>query len=405
MRHIKDAEKSTTVDRGEEGLADVLIIGGGISGVAAAYALAQEGVNVTLLEQHGLASMASGWTLAGVRQSGRHPDEMPLAMAAVEIWKGLDEELETDIEYRQKGNLRLAKDEVEAESLRRLVDEQRDLGLDLDFLSDTSAVRAVAPAISEAVVAAAFCPSDGHANPTKTVQAYARAAECLGAEIRLGDKVEALLVERDRFVGVQTTTATYQAEKVVVAAGIHTPALLASFGLALPLDVKSVTVVRTRPLAPIFDQVFGTSNAVCAGRQEVSGRLRITGGIHDWQGAMEATDDGWPSLRPTLSAVQGVIERGRFYLPAFGDAPIEDVWAGLIDMTPDGLPVIEAVPEIDGLVIAAGFSGHGFCLGPITGRLIRDLVLERSPNLPLDPFRRARFHPRQHDQVDPTLHG
>lgn len=93
------------------------------------------------------------------------------------------------------------------------------------------------------------------------------------------------------------------------------------------------------------------------------------------------------------------------YLPAFGEAMIEDLWAGLIDMTPDSLPVIEATPEIEGLVIAADFSGHGLGIGPVTGQLVRDLVLKRSPNLLLDTFRRERFHSNGHRQVEPTLHG
>ena len=384
---------------------DVIIIGGGISGTAAAYSLAKEGVAVALLEQHDLAAMASGWTLAGVRQSGRHPDELPLAMAAVEIWKTLGAELDADIEYRQMGNLRLARDDTEMAIIRRLVDEQKALGLDLEFLGDNSAIRAIAPAISDAVVAASFCPTDGHANPTATVRAYARAAERLGAEIHLGETVETVLVERGRVVGVRTQRATYRAARVVLTAGIYTPALLEPLGLSLPLVRRMVTVVRTRPLPPLFAQVFGTARAICAGRQEASGRLRITGGSQAWQGVVETMSDGSPVVRPPTNAIQGVIERGSFFLPAFGEAPLEDIWAGLLDMTPDGLPVIESTPEIDGLVVAAGFSGHGFCLGPATGQLVRDLVLERPSNLSLDAFRRERFPTNNHQQVEPTLHG
>ena len=102
---------------------------------------------------------------------------------------------------------------------------------------------------------------------------------------------------------------------------------------------------------------------------------------------IEITEDGSPSVRPKMSSVRGVIERGSFYLPAFGEAPIDDVWAGLIDMTPDGLPVIEAAPEIEGLVIAAGFSGHGFCLGPVTGHL----YARPSPGKIAQPVARAFF--------------
>ena len=98
-----------------------------------------------------------------------------------------------------------------------------------------------------------------------------------------------------------------------------------------------------------------------------------------------------PLVKPLLGDVAGVIQRATQAIPLFGTMAIEDMWAGLIDMTPDGLPVIEASPEIDGLVIAAGFSGHGFGLGPVTGRIIRDLILNKSSNLPLKPFALARL--------------
>src|SRR5688572_4609365 len=113
--------------------ADVLVIGGGISGVAAAYELARAGANVTLLERGELASMASGWTLAGVRQSGRHPAELPLATAAVDRWTTLDAELDADVEYRQDGNLRLARTPDEVHVIEGVVASGRASGLDLSF--------------------------------------------------------------------------------------------------------------------------------------------------------------------------------------------------------------------------------------------------------------------------------
>ena len=163
-----------------------------------------------------------------------------------------------------------------------------------------------------------------------------------------------------------------------------------------------VTVVRTEPLPPLLEQVLGVASGNCAGRQEISGRLRVTGGSQPWHGVMH--DGPPPRVAPTAASLSGVLERVGTILPALREARIESVWAGLIDLTPDGLPVIEASPEVEGLVIAAGFSGHGFCLGPITGRLLADLVQDRPPRLSLDAFSRSRFAEVQ-GEAKLTLHG
>src|SRR5262245_55701397 len=138
---------------------DMIVVGGGITGAAAADALAREGHAVTLIERRAIAAMASGWTLGGVRQSGRDPVELPLARAAVAIWSGLSDALGVDVEYRRKGNLRLARTPAEVDVIRALVASQREQGLAIDFLPDGAAVRAIAPAISPNVLAASFCPT------------------------------------------------------------------------------------------------------------------------------------------------------------------------------------------------------------------------------------------------------
>ena len=137
--------------------------------------------------------MASGWTLAGVRQSGRHPAELPLATAAVARWEHLGEELGADVEYRREGNLRLARSPEEVPVIQTIVAEQRGLGLDLTFLPDNAAVREIAPAIAESVLAASYCPTDGHANPIATVQAFAD-----GRGATRGDAAHGNRGDRDR---------------------------------------------------------------------------------------------------------------------------------------------------------------------------------------------------------------
>jgi sarcosine oxidase subunit beta len=385
-------------------LADVVVIGGGISGSAAAYELAGHGASVTLVEQGDLASMASGWTLAGVRQSGRHPAELPLAMAAVDRWATLADELGSDVEYRRDGNLRLARTTDQVAEIERVVATGKAQGLDLTFLSDNRSVREIAPALSETILAASFCPTDGHANPTKTVAAFAEAAKRRGATIRTGSTVTGIVATGGKVAGVRTTGGDLAADAVVVAAGIHTPSLIEPFGIDLPLRIDVVPALQTIPLPPLLAQVLGVAGADLAGRQQVDGRLRFTGGGRPWRHKLDDLAAGYDLVQPTTADIADVVARVSHVLPAFADAPVARVWGGLLDTTPDALPILERSSHVEGLVVAAGFSGHGFCLGPVTGRIVRDLVTDGRSSLPLEPFGSARFATIRSREAA-TLHG
>lgn len=376
-----------------EGVAspDVVIIGGGISGTAAAYELARLGVPVTLVEQGSLASMASGWTLAGVRQSGREAPEIPLAMAAVERWGYLTEELGADVEYRRNGNLRLIMDEDARPATERRIAAENALGLKVEYLPDNRALREVAPALAEWIPGASFCPTDGHANPTAAVSAFAAAAQRLGAKILTETRVEGIEVAGGKVQGVRTTEGILPADVVVVAAGIYSNALTSPLGITIPYELYRVSVIQTTPLPPHLAQVLGTSAADFAGRQQVDGRFRFTDGGMHWPHKLEDLTDGYEPVMPTLQAVSRAITSAVSLVPALETARIARVWGGLVDITPDEIPVIERSQEIDGLVMAAGFSGHGFCLGPVTGQILRDLVVEGETPYPIEPFRRNRF--------------
>jgi len=380
----------------------VIIIGGGISGTSTAYELARNGVRVTLLERGDLASMASGWTLAGVRQSGRHPAELPLAAAAVARWVGLSEELEADTEYRQNGNLRLALSEADVPVIKGVVEASTAAGIDITYLDSVEDIHAIAPALTTELYGASFCPTDGHANPTKSVLAFAAAAKRHGATIRTGVDVTGITTASGKLTGVETTDGPIGADVVIVAAGIYTPRLLEPLGLALPLRVTHVPAVQTVPAPPMLDPVIGIASGKFAGRQQADGRFRLTTGNTPWSGGDR--HDQY-NVQPTLEQVRDTIDVSTRILPGIQGLRVAQVWGGLLDLTPDALPVIERSHDVDGLVIAAGFSGHGFCLGPITGQILADLAVFGSTELPIEPFRLARFTDQAAGAEALTLHG
>ena len=341
--------------------ADAVVVGAGISGAAIAYELATAGLAVVLIDRYGPAAMASGWTLAGVRQSGRHPAELPLARRAVGLWQELSARLDAPTHYTQRGNLRLARTPGELATITAMVAEQNAAGLDLQLL-DPAGIAGLAPAVTPSVLGGSYCATDGHADPRATVQAFVDAAVRAGAQTRFGETALSVDVADGRVTGVTTDAGHIPAGRVVLATGVFGNALLHPLGLAVPMRVRMVTVVRTAPVAPVLDQVIGVANADCAGRQEVTGEFRFTGAGADWHGVMDHTPR--PRVRPPASTVANVITLFGGVVPAALDAPLDDVWAGLIDQTPDALPVLQAVAEPAGLVLAMGFSGHGFCLGP-----------------------------------------
>ena len=392
-------------------MVDVVVIGAGISGAATAYELATAGVSVTVLDRWGPAAMASGWTLAGVRQLGRDPAELPLAQAAVADWEGLDEKLDGATRYRQEGNIRLARTEKDVEQLTMMVAEQVAAGLPAEML-DRLALSELAPAVSPAVLGAAYCPTDGHADPRATVLAFLTAAERVGAVLRFGEEVLSIDVAQERVTGVVTGRGRITCERVVVAAGVLGNRLLAPLGLAVPMVPRAVTVLRSAPVAPVLAQVIGVADASCAGRQETDGRFRFTSGSGPWPGEMDWPDDAGsagearsgPRLMPSVREVVRVAGLFGALVPAALEAPLAESWVGLVDMTPDALPVIETAVSPRGLVMALGFSGHGFCFGPVTGRILAALARDETPNLPIAPFALSRFT-AQTAAAPLTLHG
>jgi sarcosine oxidase subunit beta len=369
-------------------ISEAIVIGGGITGCATAYELAKRGVQVTLLERDQLHAMGSGWTLAGVRQSGRHSAELPLARAAIRRWETLAEELDADLEYRQHGNLRLALNETQVATIKRVVDDGNAAGVPMDYLNPEAA-REIAPVITEAIVGASLCPTDGHANNLKTVQAYAHAAQRHGATFVTGVEVLHLATSGDTVTGVVTTKGTYSADVVVVAAGIYSPRLLEPLGLPLPIEIVHCPVAQTVPTDTFrLDPVLGVATGGFAARQTAGGAIRFIGASIPW-GERHHTRE---NTGMTVQQMDAMTRNASAILPGLADLRIEMVWGGLIDRTPDVIPVLDAVDGYPGLVVGAGFSGHGFGIGPISGEILANLATAGSDDrFDLTPFRLSRF--------------
>ena len=200
---------------------DVVIIGAGVIGCAAAYNLAKKGRSVTVLDREpNVGEGASSRNGGGVRQSGRDARELPLAMYAVEnIWPTLSDELGADVEYVKRGNLRLGKTEEHLQTLRKLASMSQGLGLDMKMIGPDE-VREINPYLSDQVIGASWCPTDGHANPMRTTLAYYRAAKALGVRFVTGVEVKRLRKVRGRVAGVECNIGTFTANDVLLAAGL-----------------------------------------------------------------------------------------------------------------------------------------------------------------------------------------
>jgi sarcosine oxidase subunit beta len=368
-------------------MSKIIIVGAGAIGNAAAYYLAKTGVQVTVLEKSPyIGNGGSSRNGGGVRQSGRHPAELPLVMYGVKnIWPSLSDELGMDIEYYREGNLRLGKTEQHLEILRGLVKNAQAGGLDMRMV-DSAEARELCPYLSGEVIGASWCPTDGHANPLLVTLAYYSAARRLGVTFVSGAQVTALRKLRGRVTAVVTADGTvYEADGVIVAAGYDSRKLLGSVGLDVPMNPVVLETLVTEESPPLFYQMLGTAMADFYGHQSTHGSF-VFGGTH----GLEPYADGSRTVGSSISAsstCRGIIG----FFPVLKELKILRTWAGVIDDCADHIPVIGNPAETPGLTVGCGFSGHGFGLSPVAGLLLSQLALGQETALPLDKFRCDRF--------------
>lgn len=368
--------------------ADVIVIGSGVIGCAAAYYMAKKGMSVLVLDQdESVGNGGSSRNGGGVRQSGRDPRELPLAIYGVEnVWPTLSDELGVDVEYHKEGNLRLGKTETHKQILTGLTEKAVACGLNVRMI-DAEEVRKINPYLSEEVTCASWCPTDGHANPLTTTLGFYKNARALGVVFHMGEKVVKLEKVHGKLRRVCTKTTVYEADQVLVAAGYASRFLTQTVGIDVPMREELIEALVTEAEPKMFPQMLGTADADFYGHQTNHGSFVFGGAT-----GMESTvlDNG---TNRTSSLTAPCICRGIMkYVPKLADAKIVRTWAGYEDLSIDGIPVISKVEEVPGLLLACGFTGHGFGISPVVGQLLAQLAAGETPMLSLQEFRYDRFH-------------
>ncbi|WP_146345985.1 NAD(P)/FAD-dependent oxidoreductase [Phaeobacter marinintestinus] len=412
---------------------DVIVIGGGIIGTSTALELAERGLSVLICEKGQIGAEQSSRNWGWVRLSMRDPREIPLMLEAVRIWEGLDVRLGRKTGYRKTGILFTTATQksydLHARWIRQLDPHQIECrmveGKDLDQLMRGHQMK---------VKGALHTPMDGRAEPQWVAPAIAEGARDRGAKVITGCAVRSLDIQAGRVTGVVTERGRVACDAVVLAGGAWSRLFAGNAGIELPQLKTLNTVMRTTaieggPEASIWAKGFALRKREDGGYTVASGsenivdivpdsfrlglrflpafmeerqslRFRLSGRWREEAGQARrwAPDERTPfelcrilDPEPSQRILRQSWARARSAFPVLESAEIVQSWAGMIDVTPDAIPVISPVEELPGLLISTGFSGHGFGIGPAAGKLAADLVTGDTPLVDPTPFRLSRF--------------
>ena len=413
--------------------ADVVIIGGGIIGTSAALYLAQKGVSVVLCEKGHIAGEQSSRNWGWVRKARRDPREIPLIVESLRLWEGMNEVVQGETGFRRTGIVFAAESEADIARYETWLDYARPYQIDARLISGPELEQQM-PGAGGRWKAALYCATDGRAEPQKAAPAIAAAARRAGAVILTDCAVRGLDRAGGKVAGVVTERGRIACDSVVVAAGAWSRRFLRDLELTLPqLKVRS-SVMRTAPLDGAPESALWCNDV--AFRRRLDGGYNIANGhvnvvplvpdsfrffadflpalrmdhkslklrpgqrfVQEWREARPVPLDQTSPYEktrvldpaPDRRYLQAALTNLSRMFPAFASARVVQEWAGMIDVMPDAIPVISPVDSLPGLIVATGFSGHGFGIGPGAGRLIADLVMGAIPVVDPKEFRFSRF--------------
>jgi glycine/D-amino acid oxidase-like deaminating enzyme len=412
----------------------VVVIGGGIIGACTAFFLARRGIPVVLCEKGEIAAEQSSRNWGWCRKMGRDPRELPLAIEALRLWSEMNTLAGADTGFRRSGIAYLCRDAKDLAKREAWLDQVgKPSQLDSRLLTRDQMSR-VLPGLTGRWSGALYTPTDGRAEPAHAAPAIAEAARRLGAGILTRCAVRGIETTGGKVSAAVTERGTIACDSVVLAGGAWSRLFCRPLGLRLPQLKVLSSVMRTEPLdggpeASASGYGFGLRKRLDGGytvaswsgnvadivpdsfhyfRDFLPAALMRRGDVRLRLGRRFVTElrqpAAWKLDRPspfeavrTLDppAHRPILEQARKHVtaafPVFHAMRVAQSWGGMIDVTPDGIPVISGVGSLPGFFIATGFSGHGFGIGPGAGRLMAELVAGETPVVDPSPFRYNRF--------------
>lgn len=387
---------------------DIAVIGGGLTGCAAAYYLAKAGARVVVIERRDINQGASGRNAGSLHFQLEHREvahgggsfsrglehRVELSRLAIEHWRGLEAELGENLELAMHGGLMLAETAAQVELLQRKCELERRHGLETHLLSGAEA-RSLAPYLGKGIIAASLCPDEGHCNPRLLTPAFARRSAALGADYRTRTQVTGIGRDRQRWlVATESETGggeTFEVDAVLNAAGADAAHVARLANFHLPIFPVGLLMNVTEKVGPFIEHLIQHVGRRISLKQTHSGNLLIGGG---WSVRMRTIADAHGvHFSPGVPQAETIAENLRVasdVVPALADVHLLRTWSGIAGVTSDQLPLLGEIPNSRGFFVAAG--GSGFTFGPIYARLISDMMLTGSMPENATAYSPARFN-------------
>ncbi len=349
---------------------DVVIIGGGITGLSTAYYLAKEGLrNIVVIEKSYLGSGSTGRCGTGIRQQFTTREHIILMRESVKLWKEWENNLPKSVHFRQGGYLWLLK-ENEIDTYKEYVRLQNILGVDSRII-DKDDIKLIVPDINtEGIAGASWCPSDGNAYPFDTIDALRIALKQFGVSIRQFEEVKDVKVKSGIIQQVITDKEKFNTHFVVDAAGFGARKIARMVGIDLPLKLYRHQIAVSEPVKVFLEPMVVKGELYFTQTY----RGRIIGGTdlnEQPTESLSSTDEFLPQFAKEILSV----------LPTISSLNVMRQWAGFYVVTPDHHPILGGT-GLPGFVLGVGFSGHGFMLGPVVGKLLATYIMHGTMYLP-----------------------